>query len=240
MVGHAYLCARADGDELMAAATPPAGGRREVSALMGRRTKDIPAPPPLTTPTERPVPDGRKDAGAGRESVVAGPADGPAAGPQSRLVPGDGGADVGRPTPRPSAPPRGRRGQHGSRVAAKLADDQVRPVAAYLPVDLRAGVVEEARRSGLTLAEWLLDTYDQVFERLDRLYGAGELDAAPRRSGLPQRRTRRRSTSVGVQMQFGLTGTELQVLEEHMSRLQVASRSEFFTIIAQMGLDRPV
>lgn len=212
-------------------------GRREMSALMSRRTQAIPPPPALepagtngaggdapeptspaaTTTSETP---GRVAESNGQEPVEAGRAAGggrPAASPRGR--------SARRPSPRP-------------RAAALLPDDQTRPVPAYLPADLRAEVLRVCRANGLTLAEWLLDTYDRVFERLDATYGAGPEAAAPRRSGLPPRRTRRRNDAVSVQMQFGLTGAELRVLEEHMARLEVGSRSEFFTVIAQMGLDR--
>jgi hypothetical protein len=217
----------------MAASSPPAEGpRREVSALMGRRTRGLPPPPPLAPP-----------AAAAAELAPAatelesdgGPAEHTAdtvqkAAPRRNAR----AARSGAPAPRPRAA--GRTATR-SRAVADQDDDRTRPVAAYLPADLRTDVVDAARRSGLTLAEWLLDTYDRVFERLDALYAAGEAEA-PRRSGLPQRRTRRRNVLIGVQMQFGLTGAELRVLEDHMSRLQVASRSEFFTLIAQLGLDQ--
>lgn len=230
MERHAGTLGRtADGGELM---TGPDSSGRNVAALRGtRRTKDLPPPPPLPVPQVLQVPEPTYGTTAGPDHL------------QERLV-GQGAEEIaatrGRPDRGSSRTPAAQRTSRRAktRSVAKLAEDDTRPVAAYLPHDLKTEVVSDAQRAGQTLAEWLLDAYDRVFERLDSVLADDAGNGQPRRSGLPQRRVRRRSGAVTVQAQFYLTGTELRVLDEHRERLGVESRTEFFTVIAQLGVER--
>lgn len=211
---------------------------RDVAGLLGsRRTQSLPPPPAL--PVAAPEP---KDEAAATDVPVADSTESqPAADPRQSRPPrsAPSGGQRGRATAgRAQSPSRAGRSSPRSRTrsAAAANEDQTRPIAAYLPADLRRQVGIAAKQEDSTLGEWLLDAYEAVFDRLDEVYGGPQDSGATRRSGLPQRRRRRREVEVGVQVQFSLTGAELAVLEEHMSRLGVGSRSEFLTTIAELGL----
>lgn len=194
------------------------GPTRDVKSLVRRRAEGLPGPgtlpPAAPVPVDRPAaerPEPEPSAPAGRSELHA-PSQ-PRRQPPKRKA-------------RAAAPP----------VAPTAREvDQTRPVTVYLPGDLAGEVREAARLDRVTLAEWLLDAYDRLYDRLDAVFAPGETER--RRSGLPaRRRARRHGLASGMQLQLALTDAELAVLDDHQTRLGVESRSEWFTTIAQLGL----
>ena len=240
---------------------PRQNSGRQLSGFSSLRTKGLPGPPPLLPPpvqaptpaeepetdTSSPEPDehrpgaqqaastrARRGESAGTETTAQSERSGGPATPSRRS--GRASSSTSRRAPGSTRSAGSRRSTSTREGAtAGRSEAQTRPVAAYLPADLRPELLAAAQRSGDSYAGWLLDAYEQVFEELDVVYQSGS-QGAPRRSGLPQRRRRRRDVGIGVQVQFMLTGEELSVLESHMERLGVESRSEFFTTIVELGL----
>lgn len=215
------------------------GPPREVSALVRRRTQGIPTPPSLPpAPSADTAPDDRRDEPQGGAAPAA--AAPPARGSRPAAPAGSAGMNAGERTRAPARrgrPPRTGTSNGRARRAAERAEDQTRPVTVYMPAGVCDGVRDAAREARVSLGEWLLDAYDSNYERLDAVMAPAE--STPRRSGLPpRRRAARRAVGHSVQIQFAVTGAELAVLDEHRERAGVDSRSEWFTVIVELGLDR--
>jgi hypothetical protein len=132
--------------------------------------------------------------------------------------------DVAAPRTKPKAKPR---------RAADDDENKKQAVPVYLPGPLFSQVKAAAGQAGMTYTDWLLDVYERVHSQLDTVFTR----PAPRQSGLPPRKPQRRRVDTPTPVQLRLTGVELAVLEARREEVGGPSRSEFWTKIAQLGLE---
>jgi len=139
-------------------------------------------------------------------------------------APGDRPAREDRPRPRRRTP----------KVAAPSASTSgKRPVQVYLAATTKEAMERAANGAGVTLTEWLLDTFDRLDGELQDHFAP----PAPRRSSLPPRtRVVRARSEASSSVQLRLTDEELEVLDGRAEELGVPSRSAFLARVVELGL----
>lgn len=110
-----------------------------------------------------------------------------------------------------------------------------RAVIVYLPGGLFSELRDAMRSAADTYTDWVLDTFDHVYEQLGDVY----TPTPGRKSPLPpRRRTQRRRVNTPTPMQLRLVEDELAALDQCQSELGVRSRSEFITTLVELGLGK--
>ena len=131
--------------------------------------------------------------------------------------------------PPAQTPPAGTGKRVGKTPKLPAVPDLKGSYSVYLPDELLAQVAEQL--AGRTLGEFVLDGYDEVYERLEQRFRP----PGPSRSGLPPRTRRpRRATGPLRERHPRWTAAEYAVLEARRLELGAPSRSAFVTAILEL------
>jgi hypothetical protein len=139
------------------------------------------------------------------------------------------------PAPAPAAEPaRPRSGRRLAKSAPAPAPGK-RPIPVYLAAGTKAQLEQLARGEDSTLAEWVLDRFDEFYDELGEVFRP----APTRRSPLPPRpRIVRPRSEASTTVQLRLTGEELAAIEKLRAQLEVPSRSALLARVIELGVER--
>lgn len=105
----------------------------------------------------------------------------------------------------------------------------------YLAAATKSLLEERAKAAGVTLTEWVLDTFDDLDQDLDAAF----TPAPVRRSALPpRRRVVRPRSEASSSVQLRLTGEERAVFIARQDELGVPSLSAFIARVIELGVQR--
>jgi hypothetical protein len=189
--------------------TPPRSTGRDLSALRRmplRATADAPAREPNT---EQETPEAARS-----EEQVA-----PDATPKA---------------PKPTSPSRQRR-QARPAAPPPPAPGGKKPTPVYMAAAMKTRLEHVARADGVTLTEWVLDAFDELYEELPELFEP----VRQRRSPLPARqRVVRPRSEASSTVQLRMTDEELEAIDQRRTELGVASRSALLARVIEVRVQR--
>lgn len=114
------------------------------------------------------------------------------------------------------------------------AGETLTRISVYLPSELFDKVRAERDRQGTTYNDLILDELDRRWDELEDMFPK----PSERRSPLPARKPRRRrGVGTPASLQMLMRDVELQVIDQRVAELQLGSRSELLTKVAELAVE---